>query len=61
MNPVVPVGSHSVHRMFDVGTADEPSCSAALPLLTPPAGRRAFDHSLETDFGRWGAQPLPAG
>jgi hypothetical protein len=28
------VGGHSVFRMFDVGTADPPSCGAELPLLT---------------------------
>ena len=28
------VGGHSVFRMFDVGTADPPSCTPDLPLLT---------------------------
>jgi len=28
------VGSHSVVRFFDIGTADAPNCGAALPLLT---------------------------
>jgi cytochrome c peroxidase len=28
------VGAHSVVRFFDIGTADAPSCGAALPLVT---------------------------
>jgi hypothetical protein len=28
------VGGHAVFRMFDLGTADEPSCGEALPILT---------------------------
>ncbi len=28
------VGGHSVVRMFDVGTADQPNCDALLPLVT---------------------------
>ena len=28
------VGGHSVYRLFDIGTADEPACAADLPMLT---------------------------
>jgi hypothetical protein len=28
------VGGHAVFRLFDLGTADEPSCDPALPILT---------------------------
>jgi cytochrome c peroxidase len=63
------VGSHSVYRMFDIGTADEPNCSPALPLLTlqnktTGATRKVCDMGrgtgtgLWTDVGRFRAPPL---
>lgn len=47
------VGGHAVFRTFDIGTADEPSCGAALPILT-----LQHKETLETrrvcDMGRGG-------
>jgi cytochrome c peroxidase len=52
------VGSHSVYRMFDVGTADQPSCSADLPLITlrnkaTGATRVTCDMGRATGTGKW--------
>jgi cytochrome c peroxidase len=63
------VGSHSVYRMFDIGTADEVNCSDDLPLLTVQnkatgATRKVCDlgrgtsSGLWTDIGRFRAPPL---
>jgi hypothetical protein len=65
------VGGHSVFRVFDVGTADEPRCSPTLPLITlqnkmTMATRKVCDLArgqttgLWTDVGRFRAPPLRA-
>ena len=53
------VGSHSVHRMFDIGTADAASCGPALPLITlqnkanPELARTVCDMGRATGTGKW--------
>jgi hypothetical protein len=63
------VGGHSVYRLFDIGTADEPNCSPDLPLLTvqhktQPFTKKICDMSrggstgLWADLGKFRAPPL---
>lgn len=63
------VGTHSVYRLFDIGTADEANCSPDLPLLTLqhktlPLTKKTCDMSrggstgLWTDLGKFRAPPL---
>jgi cytochrome c peroxidase len=63
------VGGHSVQRWFNIGTAEPPKCSPALPLLTlrnKTTGEqkvtcdlgRALATGLWTDIGRFRAPPL---
>jgi cytochrome c peroxidase len=52
------VGSHSVYRMFDIGSADEASCADALPLITlqnkaTGAIRKMCDMGRGTGTGKW--------
>jgi cytochrome c peroxidase len=52
------VGSHSVYRMFDVGTADEPRCGSDIPLITlqnktTGATRKICDMGRATGTGKW--------
>jgi cytochrome c peroxidase len=52
------VGSHSVYRMFDIGSADEQSCADALPLVTlqnrgTGAVRKMCDMGRATGTGKW--------
>jgi cytochrome c peroxidase len=52
------VGGHSVFRMFDIGTADEPSCSSDVPIITLSnkttlATRKVCDMGRATSTGKW--------
>jgi cytochrome c peroxidase len=52
------VGGHSVHRMFDIGTADEPQCSPDLVLITlqnkvTGEQRKVCDMGRATGTGKW--------
>jgi cytochrome c peroxidase len=52
------VGGHSVFRMFDIGTADEPSCSSDVPVITlsnktTMATRKVCDMGRATSTGKW--------
>jgi cytochrome c peroxidase len=52
------VGGHSVFRMFDIGTADEPSCSKDVPVITlanktTMATRKVCDMGRATNTGKW--------
>jgi hypothetical protein len=52
------VGGHSVHRMFDIGTADPPQCSPDLVLITlqnkvTGAVRQTCDLGRATGTGKW--------
>jgi cytochrome c peroxidase len=52
------VGSHSVYRMFDIGTADQPNCGAALPIITVQnkvtlENRTVCDLGRATGSGKW--------
>jgi cytochrome c peroxidase len=53
------VGSHSVYRMFDIGTADAANCGDALPLITlqnkanPTLARQVCDMGRATGSGKW--------
>lgn len=52
------VGGHSVFRMFDIGTADEASCSSDLPLITltnktTGATRKVCDMGRGGTSGKW--------
>jgi hypothetical protein len=51
------VGGHSVYRLFDIGTADEPACAADLPMLT--LTHKVSGETRRTcDMGRGGASGL---
>jgi hypothetical protein len=45
------VGGHAVFRTFDLGTADEPSCNGALPILTLQ-NRTTMETRRVCDMGR---------
>ena len=45
------VGGHSVVRMFDVGTADQPNCASVLPLVTVQ-NKATGDTRAVCDLGR---------
>lgn len=47
------VGGHAVFRLFDIGTANEPSCDAALPILTLQ-NKTTMETRRVCDMGRGG-------
>lgn len=47
------VGGHAVFRTFDIGTANEPSCDAALPILTLQ-NKETLETRRVCDMGRGG-------
>jgi hypothetical protein len=47
------VGGHAVFRTFDIGTANEPSCGAALPILTLQ-NKETLETRRVCDMGRGG-------
>jgi cytochrome c peroxidase len=52
------VGAHSVHRMFDIGSADPANCGDMLPLVTlqnktTMATRTVCDMGRATGTGKW--------
>ena len=64
------IGGHSVIRMMDIGTADEPNCSPGLPILAvtkkntdPPVTRRICDmgrggNGVFADLAKFRVPPL---
>jgi cytochrome c peroxidase len=52
------VGGHSVYRLFDIGTADEPNCASDLPILTLQHKTMAGVTRRTCDMGRGGGSGL---